>query len=241
MPIQRSSLKWVLAQSCELQKDLQPMPLIMHLPAGIWERTLMPSIKCKWREAARPCKADVWSCEPAANLWLKKFGMGVGGLDWERRVGAIENVCSPWCWEWGLARGWEWGRHLEWIWGEPEKAWRPPLPPPLQYANFVQLSVHQSVHQSLHQSVHYSVHQRVCTRVCTRECSPKCATARATECAPKCTPECTVELGGGQHKDSRIGSSATLSGSTPKQGALDTISTNCRLSAKLPWHQMVNM
>ena len=32
---------------------------------------------------------------------------------------------------------------------------------------------------------------------------------------------CSAELGGGQHKDWRIGSAGTLSGSTPKQGALD--------------------
>ena len=98
---------------------------INNAAAILWERSLMQSIKCKWREAAAPCKADMRSCEPGANLWLKK--------GWSRVDGDVcrpLRMCAtlPQCWEWGW-RGWEWGRHLEWIWGEPEKAWRPLVPP----------------------------------------------------------------------------------------------------------------
>ena len=168
MPIQRSSLKWVLAQSCELQKDLQPMPLIMHLPAGIWERTLMPSIKCKWREAARPCKADVWSCEPAANLGLKSSGWGSEG--WiERDVWGPLRMCAAPDVESG---GWRGVENEEDTWsGFGASLRRPEGRPYLHLYNTPTLC------------------NWVCTRVCTKVCTKVCTTVCTREFAPECAPE----------------------------------------------------
>ena len=160
---------------------------INNAAAILWERSLMQSIKCKWREAAAPCKADMRSCEPGANLWLKKAGVGAGWMEtcaarWEcvqpclnveSGAGAAENEEDTWSGFGASLRRPEGRSYLQPMWSS-----------------------------TLLQA-------------------------------------CSAELGGGQHKDWRIGSAGTLSGSTPKQGALDNSGHDHQLQIEHKGHQTV--